>query len=699
MRLAIVMLLLLPGLALGQARDDKDPDKVSNDDPGRPLQMPPASTETKEALDDFERFQRRGAWERALKSLYTIPDDQAKRFVDGEKGFIIPVERRRRGILAALPPAGQAACRLFYDAEAKKLLDDAEGANELKNLERVYSAYFITSVGDNAADRLGDLYFEQGRFDRAADCWLAVLRERPDTDLSPALLAVKAAVALDRAGRRSEFEQVRSDLSDRYRDEKVTIAGQTGSAGEMLRRLLGERETAAAGSGTAATPGRPGPDLAREVDPAWQLRIADSIEAGMTPLELNQWQSNALSLAVPPVAVEGSRLYVNYLGHILALDLDDGKMLWRTGSFHNLELLAMQPAGQMLDPGRFAIVASGEHVWALGRDVKDQNMMAPFQLACRRADNGEVVWKSSDLADYATLDLAGIPLLADGKLFLTAKSQPNPQQNQGMPQQLVLAIRPHDGKILWKAEVGTFRQGQQMFFFYGPMRETTQPRILYRSGAIYVDTHVGILGRIDADSGVLDWGYGYQTAAFQAMYRMMFYYNQMQEPTVGPGPPLPSGEGLLVKGMQSDRLYAIDPDRMKVVWERPIAKASRLLGADDRAVFLGGAELGAMDLKTRALLWATPLPGGSAENRVLVRPDGLWQLTPRGIYEIDPASGDVRGIFRGKDLGSSGGDLVLTDRWLLAISNRTISAYPRRAARAEAAARVGSAHTKERAPQ
>ena len=44
-----------------------------------------------------------------------------------------------------------------------------------------------------------------------------------------------------------------------------------------------------------------------------------------------------------------------------------------------------------------------------------------------------------------------------------------------------------------------------------------------------------------------------------------------------------------------------------------------------------------------------------------MRPDGLWQLTPRGIFEIDPKSGDVRRIFRGKDLGSVGGDLLLTD--------------------------------------
>src|SRR5262249_55400989 len=152
---------------------------------------------------------------------------------------------------------------------------------------------------------------------------------------------------------------------------------------------------------------------------------------------------------------------------------------------------AMQPAGQMLDPGRFAIVASGEHVWTLARDVKDPNMMAPLQLTCRRADNGEVVWKSSDLADYAAFELVGMPMLADGKLFVTAKTAPNPQQPQmqNQPQQLVLAIQPHDGKILWKTEIGTFRQGQRWFFYYYRRDDSPQPRLSYRSGAVYVDTH------------------------------------------------------------------------------------------------------------------------------------------------------------------------------------------------------------------
>ena len=269
MRPAIVMLMLslpMTATAYGQAKDDKD--KVSNDDPARPLQMPPASTETKEALEDFERFQRRGAWERALKSLYTIPDDQTLRFVDGENGFIIPIARKRRSILAALPPAGQAACRLFYDAEAKKLLDEAEGAAELKNLERIYSAYFITSVGDNAADRLGDLYFELGRFDRAADCWLAVLRERPDTDLVARLADGEGGRGAVPRGRRSEFEQVRADLTDRYGDEKVTLGGpdRAGRPGSSAA-CIGERGEVRDSEMPAARPDVPGPDLARDGRP------------------------------------------------------------------------------------------------------------------------------------------------------------------------------------------------------------------------------------------------------------------------------------------------------------------------------------------------------------------------------------------------------------------------------------------------
>jgi len=693
-RIAIAILLLVPALALGQTKE-KEEDKVSNDNPARPLQMPPASTEVKEAIEDFERFQKRSAWERALKALYTIPEDQVERFIDGDQGFIVPIARKRRMLLTALSPNGQAAYRLFYDTEAQKLFDDAEGPNELKNLERLYSAYFITSIGDNAADRLGDLYFEQGRFDRAADCWLAVLRERPDSDLSPARLAVKAALALSRAGRASELDQIRAEVAERYSDEKITLGGQSGPPAELLKRLLSAEKLAGDAQQSQPRDRSPtaGPDLAGAVEPSWQLRFSDSVEAGMTPPELIQWETNPLSVTVPPVAVVKSTLFANYLGHVFAVDLASGKMLWRSASFHQIEIPAMQEFARVLDATRFAVVASEELVWSLSRDLKDQNFYAPFQLTCRRSDNGETVWKSADLPDYAPYDLVGHPILADGKLFQAAKTQANPQQRQGLPQQFVLAIQPHDGKLLWKAEIGTFRQGQQYFFYYS-RDPSPQPRLVERAGAVYADTHVGVLARLDADSGTLDWGFGYKTDPPRAEY--FFWYRAPQEQTSASSPPLPAGDALLVKGTQSERLCSIDPNRLKASWDRPITKSARLLGGDERVVYFGGAELSAIDLQSRKLLWATRVAGDSMQARVLVRPDGLWQLTPRGIYEIDPKTGAVRRIFRGKDLGAVGGDLFLSDDCLIAVSNRTISAYPRSPAKTRITARADLATTREK---
>ncbi len=677
--LATFAFLFLQVLVFAQAKED-EADKVSNDKPDRPLQVPPASSEVKEAFDDFERFRRRGAWERALKSLYTIPEDQTGRFVDGQNGYIIPVAKKRRAVLAELPPEGLATYRLFYDDPAKKLLEQAEGPTELKTLERIFSAYFLTSVGDNAADRLGDLYFEMGRFDRAADCWLAVLREHPDSDLSPALISVKAALALYRAGRQAEIAAIRHDLKDRYADEKIAIGGRVAPAADHLARYLNEEHSAngvtfhdSASADSVESPATE-PDLTRAVPASWQMRFAESVVAGMTPAERTQWETNPLSAAVPAAAVHENMLYVNYLGYIFALNLDSGKLIWRSASFHNLEVPASQGQARMLDTKRFAILASKTHVWTLGRDLKDPNQMASFVLTCRRADGGDVAWQSSNLPDYAQVDLVSPPMLAGTTLYVVGKTPMNQQQEQ--PHQFVLAIRATDGKLLWKVDIGTFRQMQQRFFFYGMTDNTPLPRLFKHAGSIYVDTHVGVLARLDAESGELEWGFGYQTAPVDTGSRFFFFGMMQQHDVSSSSVPLKAGEALILKGAKSGRIHALDSDRMKTLWDRPIAESARLLGTDDRAVFLGGPELSALDLRSRKLLWATRLPGGSSEGKVLVRPGGIWQLTARGVFEVDARSGSVRKIFRGDDTGALGGDLYLTGRLLLAVTNRTISAYP-----------------------
>ena len=676
------ILILLVGVGLGAAlgaEDDKD--KLSNDRPDRPLQMPPASSEAKEAFEDFERFARRGAWERATKAIDSIPDAQAVRFVDGLDGFIVTVASKRRTVLAGLSSEGQAAYRLFHDDEAKKLLEGAEGASEQATLERVFGRYFLTGVGDDAADRLGDLYFERGDYDRAADAWLALLRERPDTDLAPATIAVKAAFALARAGRKTELETLGREIGERYSGEVVAIGGRKAPSAEHLVRAKAEARAAV---GAVAAAG-PRPALSDPVEPIWQLRFGASVMAGMSPAEITQWEANALQVAVPRAAIEGTTLYANYLGNVFAVDLANGKTLWRSSSYHNLDVAAMQNQVRGVDPHKYGIVVGDGLVCTLSRDLRDPNYQAPFLLTCRRAEGGDVLWKSSDFPDYAQVELVGQPILARDTLYIAARTGMSQQQNQ--PDQFALAIRPRDGKILWKTQIGTFRQGQnQMYSYYGMGDTKPQPRLTYRAGSLYVDTMAGVLARLDAESGRIDWGYGYETEAENNGGRFFFYRNQSSDPTSSPEPPLQASEAMLVKGVKAGQIGAIDPDRMKLLWTRSIAKTARLIGVDASSVYFGGPELGAIDLKTKALRWSSRLPGGSEQAAALVRPDGIWQLTSRGIFEVDPATGQIRRIFRGADPDGSGGDLYLTDRLVLAISNRTITAYPRGSADAQRAA-------------
>lgn len=692
LRRALPVVLLLPLLGPARGREEGgESDKVSNDRPDRPLQMLPASTAVKEAFDDFERFRRRGAWERALKALYTIPEDQAARFVDGRDGFVVSVDRRRREVLAALPPEGLAAYRLFYDPDAKKLLDQAEGPDEARTLERIFSAYFHTAVGAEAADRLGELHFRAGRFDRAAECWLAILRDRPDSELPPALISVKAALALARAGRGDEVEPLRREVRGRHAEEVITVAGRKAPAAEQLDRILGGVGGPAGGSPEASSAGS-GPNLPSPAAAAWQVRFAESVSAGMAPTELAAWETHPFSGAVPAVAVADGRLYANYLGHIFAVELATGKMLWRSASFHNVEVPARQDQSRMIDPGRFAILAGDGHCWSLGRDLKDPNaMMAVPRLTCRRAEGGDVVWQTSDLPDYAQVELAGTPILAGGTIYAAART-PRQQRQQNQGQEFVLAIRARDGKLLWKATVGTLRQEQQ-YYYYGMPDPSAQPRLAYRGGAVFVDTHVGVLARLDAETGELDWGYAYATEPANVMSRFFFPGRMAAEPRSASSEPLLVGSTLLVKGEQSDRLAALDADRMARLWDRPIARSARLLGSAGDLVYLGGPEISALHRESRELKWSTRLPGGSTQRRVLVGPDGLWQMTPRGIFELDAATGGVRRIVRGEDTGSDGGDLYLADRLLVAVTNRTISAYPRTPAAAEAAGRGGAPTT------
>jgi hypothetical protein len=128
--------------------------------------------------------------------------------------------------------------------------------------------------------------------------------------------------------------------------------------------------------------------------------------------------------------------------------------------------------------------------------------------------------------------------------------------------------------------------------------------------------------------------------------------------------------------MNSPRLVALNPDLPSLVWKRPVASTAMLIGIDAERVYMSGEEVLAYDLKTQKLLWSNKVPLGTSWTRPLMTENRLFQFTPRGIYEIDKVSGQVVRLFRGADLDSLGGTIILTPHALVTVSNLAITAYP-----------------------
>ena len=51
-------------------------------------------------------------------------------------------------------------------------------------------------------------------------------------------------------------------------------------------------------------------------------------------------------------------------------------------------------------------------------------------------------------------------------------------------------------------------------------------------------------------------------------------------------------------------------------------------------------------------------------------------FTPRGLFELSKKTGDLRRpVFRGDDVGATGGFLLFAGKRLVTVSNKTVTAY------------------------
>jgi outer membrane protein assembly factor BamB len=641
-------------LAAPAAATEENPNE-----PKRPFTLPAQKNEVAESLADFRRYAEKTTWERAFKALEKVQEADPNALTPSSNdGLYMPTRRVLRLALAELPPAGKQAYRLFHDADAKTLFAQAEGKDEVEKLRKVFNDFFITSVGDAAADRLGDIYFEQGEMDKAAECWQAVVQWCPESSLPRVRLLVKSAIAEARGGHWDAFDDLNREVHQRHAEEKVVLGGKSVAAAAHLDAFEKKNRPE-----TQTAEGRPS-DLRLPVadGPAWQFRIIPQRDASaIAQVGMNWGWGMRFPVAemVPAAAVDEQRAYLNFLGYLLAIDLKTGKLLWRSARLSDLGQKVQQ--NQYHYPEQYAIVVAGDTLWCVTRDVGQIGQHGqPFRLGRWEAATGKAGWNSQNINDLQQWNIMGVPLPAGDRVYVAAA-----KNGQGA-EQYVLAVQASDGKLLWSTHLGTHQADQTQMWH----RRTAQPSLVLKGGRLFIDSHAGGLVAVDAASGAIEWAFAYDSS----MPDTNNWYNQPSSFTTL-APPILLGKTLYIKGMRSDRLYALDVSTPKLLWKRPVSESSMLVGVDDENLYLSGEEVLAIDLASQKLKWASRLPSGTGWLKPLVTLDRVYQFTSRGIFELDKRNGDTVRLFRGSDLDSLGGVMLATPTRMLTVSNLAVTAY------------------------
>jgi outer membrane protein assembly factor BamB len=622
--------------------------------------LPAQAAGVKESLEEFQRFAEHEQWEKAFKSLDAMAGKSSAGFVDRGDGVLVPSGHLVRGLLAGLSASGKSAYRLFYDSQAAALWDQAAGQAEANSLASIVANHPISSVGDRAADRLGDLHFEQGDMDQAIAAWRSLVDYCPDSKIPPAQTLCKIATALARSGRRNELREIERIVGEKFSSQSVRIGGRSIVAGEYLTSLA---SGANGGPSAAAQEFADDFELPAEDGESWQFRYQRKVDPATVgqPFALQ----DVYGRSVPnnfeiPAAVDDARVYVNLFGVQMAFDLETGKLLWRSGKLHQLQF---QQARQGAAPERYSLMVHNGQTWSVERDAAQANQNGPFALAVRDATTGKEVFTTR--RSLSTWSILGKPYPLDDAVYVGAN-----RTNQGR-ELAVLKLNAKDGKLLKTVTLGNYAVDQAQL--YSDM--ASQPSFLFDCDRLYIDTHGGALVCMQPQTGQLDWGLLYDSPTPNAGH----YYNY-QPPRYGVSGPLRAGGLIFTKGMRASRLLGVRTEGPTLVWNRPVGTAAVLVAADEEHLYLGGDELTAYSLKTQELLWVSQLPQSADWSRPLVTKNRVYRFTSRGVCEVDKATGDVLRIFRGIDRDGLGGAMFLTPRALVTVSNVAITAYPRTAA-------------------
>ncbi|MCA9017830.1 MAG: PQQ-like beta-propeller repeat protein, partial [Planctomycetaceae bacterium] len=399
--------------------------------------------------------------------------------------------------------------------------------------------------------------------------------------------------------------------------------------------------------------------------PKWQLNYLDqTLEQAIENSRTNYYgRGKSYETFVPPMAVDQKRAYFNFYGICFAVDLQTGKLVWRTAKFQEMAAhFSDYSFHQSANPDRYQISVNDDVVLATLIPKKEMNhYRARYRLVAYQGATGKELW-TANLGNESFLSK---PLVNGGHIYVVSHTQNNKALTLN-------SLELKTGKKEWSLSLGTAVSGNSS----NGMENMPVPLLQKEGDNLLVLTNNGALFDVSLPTKSVSWVFRYPYQVDQS--NTHYYYAAVPEETElhSEGQLFRDQNLVYFKEAGADEVYALDLSAKHVVWKRPIKKSAQIVGLDRKNVYLLSKELEALDRKSHQLNWAVSLPVAAGGLSALFTPEEAWVFTSRGIFEISKTNGDIRKIYRGSDTTSLGGAIQLRDGVVICVSNQAVTAYP-----------------------
>jgi outer membrane protein assembly factor BamB len=643
------------------------------------------SPQTRKRLAEAEQKILDGKNAEAVEDLQRILDESSDDLVSVDGRQHRSARSVVHQILAKLPPEALKSYQNRIDEPAKKLLDTAKRDRDLKPLRQLLDRYFVSRPSEEGLLLLGDLLYERGEFRLAEHSWRRLLPEADEESRYPgakpdaASLRARIVLAVHMQG---DAEHTRAELAafaKLHPDANGPLAGKNGPYVQTLREWIAKPNSAAAASnrtwpqfgGDASRSGT----LAGGIPLRWPTRPTWS--ASLPPPEPIAFPQKSPPARPPfghPVIADGW-VYATDGMRVLGYELATSTMrIVYPPAPTKSELRATDPpscATLTAAHGRL-YVRTGLPVVRVGEAAKTASAIVCLDPHAKAS--ARFLWrlKPPSIEGRAAAVWEGSPLVAEGRLWAAYSRIEGGR--------IVFAIACYDpadsddepDRPLWTAEVCESPLPTGSDQSRGRLELLT-----LAGGHIVFNTNAGAVIALDAATGRRTWAFQYPRAAKKTDA------NRSWESA----PAVASGGRIFIAPADGDRVFALDSDSGRELWQSGPVEGASILGVVRNRVILSttGLVKGLRGLNVATGSYRQPegwlQTAGLGYGQGFVCDSSIVWPSREGVYFLDPESGlPIRNkpplqLMNADDRGQFFGNLTYADGWLVGVGAAELRAY------------------------